>query len=175
MSETCRRSAELVAACIPLLFGHGLAQRRGQPRTRTFVERREPDIGREYDEGKGEPDTSGEHVHRDERADDRHDDGHSSVEQQPVTMDAHRPGDQRRHAKQGGKVEDVRAHDDADAGVLVSCDNRRDRRGDFRRVSAERGHHPEQRLRETEPLADAIELLGEHDTRRDGHDERADE
>ena len=88
-------------------------------------------------------------------------------------MDAHRPGDQRRHSQQSREVEDVRPDHDADAGVLMSSDNRRDRRGDLRCVGAERRHHPEQRLRETEPLADAIELPGEDDARRDRDDEPA--
>ena len=91
------------------------------------MQRREDDIRREHDEGEDEPDATGQKIHRDERAGGRDHDRYPSVEQQPVTMDAHRSCDQRRDPEQSGQVEDVRAHHHTDAGLLVSGDHGRDR------------------------------------------------
>src|SRR2546423_1419894 len=76
-------------------------------------------------------------------------------------------GDQCRHPEQPREVEDVRADDDSDACVLVAGHDRRDGGGDLRGIGAERGHDPEQRLGEAQPLTDPVELSREHDTRGD--------
>ena len=85
-----------------------------------------------------------------------------------MTVDPHAPGDQGRHAEQSRKVEDIRPHNNADACVLVSRNDRRNGRRDLRCVGPERRHHPEQRFREAKPLANPIELPGQHDTRSHG-------
>ena len=135
------------------------------------MQRRDDDIGRKYDHGESEPDTAGQEVKRDKRADDRNDDGDASVEHQPVAVDAHAPGDQGRHTEQSGKVEDVRSDNDADTRLFVPRNHRSDGGGDLRRVGPERRHHPQQRFREAEPLADPIESPREHDARRHGEHE----
>ena len=90
-------------------------------------------------------------------------------------MDPHRAGDERRQSEQAGDVEDIRADDDADAGVLVARDDRSDCGGDLRRVCPEGGDDPEQRLGEPKSLADPVELARQHDARRDRERERAGE
>ena len=90
------------------------------------MERREHDVWREHYQRQDEPDDPGEQVHCDERADDRDHHCHPSVEEQPVTMNAHRTGDERRHSQESREVEDVRPNHDADAGVLMSSDDRGD-------------------------------------------------
>ena len=51
-------------------------------------------------------------------------------------------------------------------------DDRRDGRGDLRRVGPDRGDDAEQRFREAESLADPVDLACEHDARCDGDQER---
>ena len=42
-----------------------------------------------------------------------------------MRMNPHRSGDQRRHAEEARKVEDVRSDDDTDPGVFVAGHDRR--------------------------------------------------
>src|SRR5258705_444217 len=88
------------------------------------MQRGDHDVGRQHDDCQDQPNAPREKVDRDQCADGRHDDRHASVEQQTVRVDAHASGNQSRHAKQSRKIEDVRPHYDADAGVLVSRNNR---------------------------------------------------
>jgi hypothetical protein len=57
----------------------------------------------------------------------------------------------------------------------VPCDDGCDRGGDLRCVRAYRGDDSEQRLREAEALAEAIELAREDDARGHGERKRADQ
>src|SRR5205823_14259322 len=62
---------------------------------------------------------------------------------------------------------------DPDTGVGVAGAHSRNGGGDLRGVGAERGDDAEQRFREPEALADAVELPREHETRGDRDGEAA--
>ena len=170
-----RGASELVAAGVLLLLGDRGAKHRGESCAGSRMQRRHRHVRSERDHRQREAGGSRKHAHGDETTDDRDEHGHAARQHEPVGVNAHRPGQQRREPEQAGDVEDVRPDDDTHAGVLVAGDDRDDRRRDLRRICAERGEDPQQRLREPEPLADPVELAREHDARCDRERERADE
>ena len=83
----------------------------------------------------------------------------------PVNPDP--SGDERGQSEQRRDIEDVRADDNPHTGVTVTRDDRGDRARDFGSVRPQRGDHAEQRFREAEPLADAVECAREDEARHD--------
>ena len=81
----------------------------------------------------------------------------NALDRKRLTADPDRAAEQRAEADHRREVEDVRAEDHTDADAVLSLGERRDRRGGLGRVGCERGQQAEQRLRQAEPQADAVE------------------
>ncbi len=169
-----RRAGELVAAGVLLLLCDRGAKQCRQSCTGAGMQCRDRHVRSQREHREPKSHGAGQHVDGDETADDGDKHGNAAREDESVSVDPHGAGQQGRQPEQAGDVEDVRADDDANTGVFVAGDDGGDGGADLGRIRAERGEDPQQGLGEPEPLADAVELAGEHDARRDGERERAD-
>ena len=135
-----------VAAGIPLFLADSLAQRRGQLFEPTRVERGNRDIGNEDEQSQHERRPGRKPTHDEQAAEHCDENRDRAVQHEAVAMDANLSRDHRRKTQQRSDVEDVRADDHADTGIVVTRHERCNRRRDFRPVRAERRHDSEQGL-----------------------------
>ena len=97
------------------------------------------------------------------------------LELERLVLRPHPGRDDRAEANHCGDVEGVGADHDPDRHCPLVLDERRDGRGQLRRVGREGGEQPEQRLRHAEPQANVVEPAREHRGRGKHQRDRSDE
>ena len=88
------RWRELVAPCISLFLLDCCTQRCRQPRAGAFVQRSENDVRNEEEQRQDESDETGQHAERHQCADDGDEHRDASGQDQSMTVDSHRPGNE---------------------------------------------------------------------------------
>ena len=142
----------------------GPPSRQTQPFDRGATCAQEDGVGNEHHQDQGEPcpgrDDSGHGQETDRR--DHQRDGSAEDDDLPVEPDP--TGHHGSQAEQGGQVEDIRAdrHAGPDGTLMMGQGGHRSR--DLGRVGGQGGHQAEQRLGQTETLADPLEAGHEHPT-----------
>ena len=83
--------------------------------------------------------------------------GNRPAQDNNFAVQADAAGDHRAQAEQGRQVEDIGSDDDSGAQPLLMTGDRGHGRGDLRRISRQRRHDAEQRLRQAQPLPDPLQ------------------